>query len=181
MYRDIALRPLAVAAALAVTAVGGAEARDEGYRGQYFRTYSAQAEQLEQRSGVRLQGRRHAVPDYRVVRGFFDGQSRYRVREDATTWRGDERMRRDGRAPPAVIVGSGRFSGNANAWYRSGAGSYFTITSYDENSSYGAFERYAPPDNSVARSGVMTVDRGAIRRNDSACSFEAGVCVIRGR
>lgn len=169
MYRHVALRPVAVAFALALCAFGQADARDEGYRGLYF---SPQPEQLEQRSGVRLQGERRPVPDYRVVRGVFDGERRYRVREDATEYR------RGWRAPPAVIVGSGRYSGNANGWYRSGAGSYFSITNYDEDIGYGAVERYSAPE---TRSRVITVDRGAARRNDSACSFEAGVCVIRGR
>ncbi|CZT33348.1 hypothetical protein [Rhizobium sp. 9140] len=168
MVRDVSLRSVAVAIGLVVFSFGSAEAGDEGFRGLYS---SAQQEQREQRSGVRLQGRPYvvpdyrAIPDYRVVRGVFDGE---------------RRGRRGWRAPAAVIVGSGRYSGNANGLYRSHAGSYFTITNYDEDTSYGAIERY-PAESRAVRSRVITVDRGAARRNDSACSFEAGVCVIRGR
>ncbi|TCL93093.1 hypothetical protein C8J38_103282 [Rhizobium sp. PP-WC-2G-219] len=169
MYQDISLRSVAVAFTLVLSAFGYAEARDEGYRGLYD---SAQQDQREQRSGVRLQGDRQAVPDYRVVRGVFDGERRYRVGQDVTGYH------RGWRAPAAVIVGSGRYSGNANGWYRSGAGSTFSITNYDEDIGYGAVERYPARE---TRSRVITVDRGAARRNDSACSFEAGVCVIRGR
>ena len=191
MYPEISLRPIAVAVVLAATAIGSAEAGDEGYRGQYDRTYSAQAEQRAQRSGVRLRGGPvqgslvregpGAVPDYRVVRGYFDGERRYRLRQDAARWGGEGDARRDAQAPSAVIVGSGRFSGNANELYRRGAGSYFTITTYDENTSYGAFQRTASPEVGGSRSRVVTVGRSAVRRNDDACSFEAGVCVIRGR
>lgn len=168
MVRDVSLRPVIVAIAFVASAFGSAEAGDEGYRGLY---YSAQQEQLEQRSGVGLQGDRsdvpdyRGIPDYRVVRGVFDGERRYR---------------RGWHAPVAVIVGSGRYSGNANGFYRNNGGSYFTITNYDEDTSYGAIERY-PAETRAARSRVINVDRGAARRNDSACSFEAGVCVIRGR
>lgn len=168
MVRDVSLRPIVVAIALVASSFGSAEAGDEGYRGLYHRV---QQEQLEQRSGVRLQSDDRdvpdyrAIPDYRVVRGVFDGERRYP---------------RGWHAPAAVIVGSGRYSGNANGLYRSHAGSYFTITNYDEDTSYGAIERY-PAESRAVRSRVITVDRGAARRNDSACSFEAGVCVIRGR
>ena len=61
MYREISLRPIAVAIVLAATAIGSAEAGDEGYRGQYDRTYSAQAER----------SRGHSVPAFGFRAGPF--------------------------------------------------------------------------------------------------------------
>jgi hypothetical protein len=110
-------------------------------------------------------GRYENVPDYRVIGGdvqpLFDRSfDRYEGGFVPT-------------APASMIVGSGRVSGDANAWYSSGAGSYFTLTRVGATQDQ-VYDRHGRG----VRSRILQVGPDAA---SSACSFEAGVCVIRGQ
>lgn len=69
---------------------------------------------------------------------------------------------------PSVVPGIGTFAGSISAVRVRGSGMYFAI----EGSRSGVIP-YRPP---VAR--IIGIDA---EMDDSACSYEAGVCVIRPR
>jgi hypothetical protein len=173
------MRPLLAALALVYGGWGAAHADDD--RGRSFMRHTH-----HERSVSDGEGRYHAdsdrdftpdVPDYRVVRGW--GEGRRQTGGYALPYR--HLSAPEWQAPPSAIIGSGRYSGNVNRWYRSGTGSYFSITRYDEQPAGYAPAGGRATESRSARSRIISVDRGVARRNDAACSFEAGVCVIRGR
>ncbi|MFP5077515.1 hypothetical protein ACLE20_09420 [Rhizobium sp. YIM 134829] len=95
-------------------------------------------------------------------------------REDvARAYRGDDYDRADdwygGADFPSVIPGSGTYAGGLRAWVEPGNGTYFSVRRVGEDGVIHYRNRSR---------GAEIIDA---RRDNRSCSFEAGVCVIRGR
>lgn len=154
------------------------EARSASRDGVYdLRSRDRYGRYADRRDDGRFFDRRDWPPEYReggwrwsnrdvrrrVPVGGYDGFSNDGIYDGYQGWYGD------GSDYPSVIPGRGAYAGGVRAWVEPGNGSYFSIQRYGEDGSITYSNR---------RRGAQIIDA---RRDNRSCSFEAGVCVIRGR